>query len=224
MNKSCAVVIFNFIDFDVHDHLERRTSSLRDVERLEKLFHLFNTDIEKIINPNLQEFKEKIDKLSKFDFTNYESILLIYMSHGDTENTISCKDGKFNFLEESKKIFRENSTLNKKPKFITVQACKGSFDADFYAYDDKKDLSDDSHITAILMSSFEGFVSRLGDDNGSYFIEVFTEMLRTSWNKKPFLQILKDVSKEFNVSRHESAGTIQIRPNVCDDISNFILN
>lgn len=228
MSKSCAVVIFNFVDFDLHKKLKPRTSSLRDVERIEKIFFLFNIKIAKLINASLAEFKKSVEELSTFDFKEYKSILLIYMSHGDTENTIYCKDGQFNFLEESKQIFK-NPTLRDKPKFITVQACKGSFDIDknLYDSDNKSNISDDSQITAILMSSYEGFVSKRSDSKGSAFIEVFTDNLRKSWNKKPFIQILEDSRDQFNNIQFESVGTIQfysIPADVNDKISNFTLN
>lgn len=220
--KSCAVVIFNFVDFDKHK-LERRTSSLLDVERIEKLFYLFDTSIEKVMNPSLEELNEAVTRLSNEDYSDYESILLIYMSHGDTDNTIYCKDGKFNFLEESKKICR-NSTLNNKPKFIIVQACKGSFDTNtmFDTDDQQQNVGDDSRITAILMSSFEGFVSRLGPE-GSKFIECFTDTVRRSWNKKPFIQVLMESHENFNRVQYESAGTIipYVRPDENSTISNF---
>ncbi|XP_055919316.1 uncharacterized protein LOC129951257 isoform X2 [Eupeodes corollae] len=223
MNKSCAVVIFNFIDFDAHKDLERRTSSLRDVEQLEYLFFSFDMLVQTVNNPNLQHFRKEVEKLSNFNFTEFESILLIYMSHGEQKNMLCCSDGKFNFFEESKKIFR-NPTLDRKPKFIAVQACKGSFDKDLlHTYDNREGVADDSQVTAVLMSSFEGFVSKLGPD-GSMFIQEFTKVLRETYNKIPFVDIFRGFIDPFNKSQCESVATLQVRTNLSDHISNFTLN
>ena len=122
-----AVIINNY-EFDEHTKMEVREGSKVDVDKMEKLFHWLQFEVDLYENQTAAEIESIVRKYQvEVDHNNFDCFVLFLMSHGDTEGIFGT-DGKEVSIRHN---IRSHLTADKcfslanKPKLIFVQACRG---------------------------------------------------------------------------------------------------
>ena len=131
------VFIFNNFHFcrngnkNISDECKRakcRLGSEYDVKDLTELFEELKFEVECIIDKTAKEIRNKIDELSKKDFNESDCLIVVIMSHGQTNSEgfdeICGRDKKCIRLTEFINPFKTVKSLKSKPKLFFVNACR----------------------------------------------------------------------------------------------------
>lgn len=119
------VLIFNQENFSSKD---RRFGSVRDVNEIMLCFSRlgFNIREEHIFSDYTRdEIFKAINNVLEDDLVlRVNSIIVFFLTHGDTNNLLRAQDVSFN-IEEVVQIFGNCKRIENKPKLFVIQACKG---------------------------------------------------------------------------------------------------
>ncbi|CAK8689144.1 unnamed protein product [Clavelina lepadiformis] len=156
-SKPGRAYIFNHYDFEKINVKEREGTEI-DVENLKTMFNRMGIEIEIMNDLTLRKLLEKLEAISKEDFSDYNCCFVVFLSHGK-EDSILTYDLPLHYDS----IFPNFSSskcpgLEGKPKIFIVQACKGS---DTATPPDKTPQGDfeESDLAYVVQAEFEDGVS-----------------------------------------------------------------
>ena len=129
------VHIINNMDFE---RLTSRQGSEVDVDLLKSFFQLSVNwnDFHIRKNQTVQEMKDELATIARYDYTSYGAFFLIILSHG-TEYGLCGKDSNPNDPQNVLDVERDVlplfasskcPSLSEKPKVFIMQACRGNMD------------------------------------------------------------------------------------------------
>ncbi|XP_070494078.1 caspase-3-like [Chironomus tepperi] len=188
--KAGRAIIFNQIEFEEHDE---RLGAYKDSDNLNVILKNYGFDVDTHIDSTSEDINEILKLASRDDYSKYNCLIVIMMSHGDENKCIYTKDGSIE-VDSLWKYFTGDrcSSLCGKPKLFFLQACRGS-SPDFGALIDEQKRfnkeSSQSNVGAIqsipimadilvMFSSADGFPSFRELNYGSWFIEALCEELK----------------------------------------------
>ncbi|CAK8689145.1 unnamed protein product [Clavelina lepadiformis] len=165
--KSFVWIQFEHLDFNeqINKHfpfisvnVKEREGTEIDVENLKTMFNRMGIEIEIMNDLTLRKLLEKLEAISKEDFSDYNCCFVVFLSHGK-EDSILTYDLPLHYDS----IFPNFSSskcpgLEGKPKIFIVQACKGS---DTATPPDKTPQGDfeESDLAYVVQAEFEDGVS-----------------------------------------------------------------
>ncbi|XP_028132548.2 caspase-7 [Diabrotica virgifera virgifera] len=199
------IIIFNQETF-YDKELGTRRGTRRDVNELTTCLQRlgFNIDKENILtDKTTEEVEQVLEKASQIDFTNYNCLILFFLSHGEELNFLHTKDGQI-LAKDIWLKFKDSPGLNGKPKMFVFQACKGenfttvgnelpksavltpssTFSPD-YLYDD----------LLIVHSSTEGNCAFRNQYTGSWFIQELCKNFTAYGRKDEVISLIIRVTK-----------------------------
>ena len=148
-------IIINNVEFE-DNILPPRLGSDMDATRLSDVFSGLNYKVEIRRNLTSGEIKQFFKQISKSSILeNHDSLVVIVLSHGETEAYFGTDNLLFN-IRDMLKCFnnRECPALRGKPKMFFIQACRGK-DTD-YGYIPELQLDAASHDEVRVGKSFQG--------------------------------------------------------------------
>lgn len=120
------ILIFHHETFADSD-IKKRSGSRRDVNEVIICFQRcgFNISEDDIFqDKTTDEVLEIIANEASKDYTDYNSLIVFYFTHGDTNESLHTKDATITVMDIWKP-FDECASLKNKPKLFFLQACKG---------------------------------------------------------------------------------------------------
>nr|ALF06104.1 caspase-3 [Dastarcus helophoroides] len=125
-----------------------------------------------------KEVLEKLEQVKTNDLSDVNSLIVFFLSHGDDNNILYCKDSSIQAHEIWTK-FSNCDELDNKPKFFIFQACKGKEFTNASAGESVTQLVPDTifspkHMTPdmlIVYSTLEGKFSFRNTLTGTWFIQ-----------------------------------------------------
>lgn len=177
---------WNFAQIGKEQPLIRR-GSIKDVDSLKETFEIFNMKGEAHEDLSLFKIRALMKKICVEDFSENSAIVLVVMTHGGTSSKLYAKDECF-FLSEIVDPLLKNQHLNEKPKFIFIEACKGTTDPRM-----SMETNNSGSDMLIFYSAFENFVSYTDKDYGSYFTQSLCQKLKEKGKSKNIRDICDDV-------------------------------
>ncbi|XP_023033626.1 caspase-like [Drosophila willistoni] len=183
--RPAKALIFNHQNFDNPKY--NRPGSRHDVNALNKVLKdKYKCDTDVIPDATVAEVKSVMDEMMKKNFEEHSALVTIVLSHGDQNETIMAKDGKYSLDKDILHPILKNQTLVDKPKIFFVQTCKG----EIIGY--RMDFPFSPSEVFIFYSSFEGYVSWI-NRNGSIFIQTLCEVLERDGETKDIDAIMGKV-------------------------------
>ncbi|KAF5287190.1 hypothetical protein FQA39_LY16009 [Lamprigera yunnana] len=195
------IVIFNQQKFE---KFEERLGTNRDVNELILTLGRLGYNIEEEFIYNDLPKKDVLDKLSdlsKRDFSNRNSLIVIFLSHGTKNNVLRTYDEPI-FAHEIWGPFSNSncSWFREKPKLFIFQACKGSlfskvdernievYPEDLFSMPLEPDM-------VIAFAAVEGSVSNRHISRGTWFIQELCRNLNAYGRRDDVLSILIRTTK-----------------------------
>ncbi|KAH9378264.1 hypothetical protein HPB48_021802 [Haemaphysalis longicornis] len=135
------------------------------------------------------------------DYTQDDCFVCWILTHGDS-GCLYTSDGEQLIEDKFISPFRKNKGLLGKPKLFFIQACRGNIvDKGQTVVIDISDSS--SRICRIptqadllvAYSTFPGYLSWLGTDNGSWFVQAFCYVLKNSTGSEDLFALLTKASR-----------------------------
>ncbi|XP_055590668.1 caspase-3-like [Uranotaenia lowii] len=122
-NDAYVLIVHNekFKDKKMH-----REGNRTDVELLKNFFSNYRTIPKLKADLTVKDLKEKMKNIRKKNFSKYSCLIVIIMSHGDTNGRIYASDATYDFNNDVVEQILSNKTLKDKPKIFFIQACKGN--------------------------------------------------------------------------------------------------
>jgi hypothetical protein len=224
-----VAVIFNQVNFPEELELSPRKGSTKDKEDLVKVLTKFNFNVREFDDLTSLEIKRTLKKVAQEDHKENNCLLIVMMSHGDSEGIIYTNDDQI-LTESLWKPFIDVQacpTLEGKPKLFFIQACRGAL-TDFGAVVEKMIVKSIGSLSIasnelsqsmlksskreivytfddvlIYFSTAEGFPA-FKNAQGSWFIQSICdnfEKVLTDGNPTDLMNILLRVNREIAYSR-----------------------
>ena len=119
-------IIFNHQYFDESLGLNDRMGSDVDTNNLKLILTNLEFEVKVYNDKSYNKIKNILEKLSKEDHSNSDCILLVVLSHGDSE-ILYAEDTVYPRSKLWRYFTDENCpTLKGKPKIFFIQACQGN--------------------------------------------------------------------------------------------------
>lgn len=191
---------------------KRRKGADNDHTELEKLFTELSFNVEVRLNLDRNEMLNVAVEFAKMDHSEFDSFVMIVMSHGGEKDAIEGVDGRSIRVEDLTSEFKVSNcpTLRGKPKLFFLQACRGkeieqsSTSCDF-SDTDSIDFDFDSTLPRstcpqeadflLAFSTTPGYKSCRHPKSGSVFIQVLVEVIRECYKNYHLLDMLTHVIK-----------------------------
>uniref|UniRef100_A0A182QN42 Caspase family p20 domain-containing protein n=1 Tax=Anopheles farauti TaxID=69004 RepID=A0A182QN42_9DIPT len=193
LSDKAYVLVFHHYKFQDTSH--NREGSIYDMASIRKYMQNYRCDtLDVNENYTKQRVINKLQDISKKDFSKYSCILVFIMSHGNTNDTIMAYDGQmYGFHEDVVERCTQNATLKDKPKIFVLQACRGNAEI---VTDARRVMSDKSDIVT-FQSSYQGAVSYRNTKEGSFFMQAFLRLLHEH-NQHNIINVNTELNKHFN--------------------------
>ena len=119
-------IIFNHQYFDESLFLNDRMGTDVDAKNLKIILTNLEFEVKVYNDKSYNKIKNILEKLSKEDHSNSDCILLVVLSHGDSE-ILYAEDTRYPRSKLWSYFTDENCpTLKGKPKIFFIQACQGN--------------------------------------------------------------------------------------------------
>ncbi|CAG9854779.1 unnamed protein product [Phyllotreta striolata] len=205
------VYIFNHENFDDYN-VDSRDGSSWDVEELALCLQRLGYNITKENNVlsdlTSAQVRTKIKEIAESDLSQYNSLIIFVLTHGNKSNTLRTKDGEIYAIEFWNKI-GENPTLADKPKMFVFQACKGDGYSTTGSEEIPKSLKSSSKIvptetfstnylkphTLTVYATIEGNVSFRDTRRGTWFIQELCKNFSAYGRRDDVLSLLIRTTK-----------------------------
>ena len=120
-------LILDFKDFQV-PQAKQRNGSEKDVSALQDTFSHLGAEVRTCTDILTSDgVRKEILALQKIDWTKYDHLVVVIMSHGELGN-FRTSGGEFFETEEFRKGVCACPLLDGKPKFFVINACRGESD------------------------------------------------------------------------------------------------
>ena len=123
--KEGLCTIFSNERFSDERRYTRRIGTDKDVEALTNVFRWLNFEVRSHLDLTCVEMVTELRKYRNDDYHGYDAFFCFFLSHGENEAIIST-DGKEIKLDTIRDIFLQSKGLRRTPKFVFIQACRGS--------------------------------------------------------------------------------------------------
>lgn len=191
-------------------NLTFRYGSDADRDKLSETFRMLGHDVEIYENLSKNELLTTMENISKYDFRQYDSLVVCFLTHGD-KGIIFTADSIPISLDLIKSYFDGDRCphLLEKPKLFFLQACQGQENQKRICYDD---IQHDSVVRPAVSNFFEawatvpGFLSYRSTHKGAVFVGELCHVLQKYAHKEPYglLDLMTVVNDR--VSRWETPG------------------
>ncbi|CAH1998644.1 unnamed protein product [Acanthoscelides obtectus] len=199
------IFIFNQETFS--ERCKNRPGSTRDVNEiilcLQRLG--FNIDRNKNIltDGGTEEIVAKLKELGSMNFSQYNSLMIFFLSHGHRFDFLETSDGIIR-VDDIMGPFRASRTLKDKPKIFVFQACKGD---EYVATGEVKPppsplaseiVFQDSYITPdtlIVFAAIEGTQAYRNPVLGSWFIQEMCRNFSAYGRKEDIISLFTRTTK-----------------------------
>ncbi|GLV33815.1 Death related ICE-like caspase [Carabus blaptoides fortunei] len=204
--ESGLLVIFNHENFLDHD---RRLGTVKDQEDLIDTFSRLRYEIRRdlVFNDlNKADIEDQLTKIAKMDHSKRNSLVVVFLTHGDMGGKLYTSDDDFLTCEEVWNNFSpvKCPSLQGKPKIFLFQACKGrrttstmGVQEDSIRMDAAKKIYTLPVEADILVafSTIEGNVAYRHTEFGSWFIQELCKNFTAYGRRDDLISIITRVSK-----------------------------
>ena len=118
-------LILNFRDFQGRQDKQRKGSE-KDVSVLQDTFSHLGAEVRTCTNLTFDEVNKEILALQKIDWTKYDHLVVVIMSHGEL-GKFQTSGGEFFKTRKFREEVYACPLLFGKPKFFVINACRGGF-------------------------------------------------------------------------------------------------
>ncbi|KAF4527008.1 hypothetical protein B566_EDAN001555, partial [Ephemera danica] len=202
--KRLALVFSNEL-FDCG--LEEREGNDIDIKNIKEVLEKLNFDVVVLKDLTVQEISRWRNYYSALDYTDFDSFVLIVLTHGSSGGILYASDSMY-YTHQIWSPFVKNKTMKNTQKFFIFQACRGKeeemkikclegdLDGLQQTFASKHKESTNMRIVPhtphclLAFSSFEDHVSKRNLNEGTLFIRTLCNNLTTAMNKETNLDIL----------------------------------
>lgn len=221
--KKHALIIFNQEDIDD----KPRHGTISDVEALTSTFEKFGFEVKDNVHHDLTKEKifQKLDEFMKRDYTEYGCVGVVVLTHGSRYGRLRAHDIQYSEVEIINHFKVHNKpTLVTKPKFLIIQACRGSkikppvpvFQSARIRTDTDVDL-EPYHLPEeadmlILHSCYVGTPSLRHEVDGSWFIQTLCQKIDQFAATHDLESIITEVKRVVAIDRfHLERETLRLQ-------------
>lgn len=213
--KKHALIIFNQEDIDD----KPRHGTISDVGALTNTFEKLGFEVKENVHHDLtkEEIFQKLDKFMKQDYTEYGCVGVAVLTHGSRYGRLRAQDKQYSEMEIINRFKGHNKpTLVTKPKFLIIQACRGTkikppvpvlqsakmrtdtADTDLEPYH----LPEESDML-ILHSCYVGSQALRHEVNGSWFIQTLCHKIDQFAATHDLESIITEVKRAVAIDRFQ---------------------
>lgn len=215
-SKRGRCVIINNKKFDASTQMTERSGTNVDATALQELFRGLGFDVILEHNQTVNQMTDLIKKAANEDHSNSDSFVLAVLSHGENDIVYGYDDTIR--VDDLLHPLKQSSSLVGKPKFILIQACRGTNldEGNEVAFDGDDDVVSKIPIEADYLyaySTVPGYYAWRNSQKGSWFVQALVDVFGQ-----------EGITEQFDVLRLLTRVNCQVAYEFQSNASNMAMN